>query len=354
MFKLLKRNKSRISPVSILFTSLKVLFLMIFSYCSFAGAPPPSIKQCKSKWVLTNITPGMQFGDFTIDSGSGTITLNGGAARTGGGLVNLVTAGSAVNSHQISITNRKDPEVCATYGITIDWNIDPTITPMTGNGNDITMSNVLVDIPGEPGTPFTVANLPYSFVPATLPVVIEITSQMNVAAPQINGVYTSAPYEIAVIQSAHVNRGTGIADTFAITPLTLTPGVNMDFGMVASGSTGGMIVLNEVSGARTVASGDADVVSNAASGTPGTFTIQGNAGLSFNVSYVDGTLTDPSGANAMTISNFTDTTATLTLTGGLDAFSVGATLQLNPYQPAGNYSTANPGGTPYSITVNYN
>ena len=128
----------------------------------------------------------------------------------------------------------------------------------------------------------------------------------------------------------------------------------MDFGQISSGSAGGTIILNETSGARSVGSGDADVVSNATAGTPGTFTIQGDIGLTFNVSYVNGMLTDPAGSNAMTISGFTDTTAAITLTGGADPFSVGATLTLSGSQPAGNYSTANPGGVPYSITVNYN
>ena len=54
------------------------------------------------------------------------------------------------------------------------------------------------------------------------------------------------------------------------------------------------------------------------------------------------------------LSSFTDTTVGLVLTGGSDSFSVGATLTLNGLQSKGNYSTANPGGTPYTVTVNYN
>ena len=128
----------------------------------------------------------------------------------------------------------------------------------------------------------------------------------------------------------------------------------MDFGQIAAGSTGGTIILNETSGIRSVGSGDADIVNDAVVGTPGTFTITGDAGLTFNVSYTNGSLTDSTGGNVITISTFTDTTAAITLTGGADPFSVGATLTLSGSQPAGTYSTANPGGIPYSITVNYN
>ena len=335
-------------------TVLLAFYILTMALNSFSAPPPPSINQCKSKWTLTNITSGMQFGDFTIGSGTGSIILNGGTARTNTGTVNFVAAGSAVNSHQISITNTKDPVICATYGITIAWNIDPTTTPMVGAGANITMSNILVDIPGEAGTPFTVANLPYSFIPASLPIVLEITSQMNASFPQVNGAYISTAYDIGVIQGAANTSGTGIADTFSITPLTLTPGVNMNFGLVSTGSAGGTILLNEASGVRSVGSGDADVVNGAVVGIPGTFTIQGNIGLTFGVSYTNGSLTNSVGGNAMAISGFTDTTGSLILTGGVDSFSVGATLNLNASQPAGNYSTANPGGVPYSITVNYN
>ena len=346
---LLNRLRYQKYPVIVLILRSVLFFLILVPSSSYAL----NINQCKSKWVLTNVTPGMQFGDFTIESGTGTITLNGGAARTGGGTVSLVAAGSAVNSHQIQINNTKDP-TCGQYGITIIWNIDPTTTPMVGAGTNITMNNVLVDIPGEAGTPFSIASMPYTFSPAVLPFVIEITSQMNTAFPQANGAYTSATYDIGVIQSGTNTAITGVADSFSITPLTLTPGVSMDFGQISSGTAGGTIILNETSGARSVSAGDADVVSNAVAGTPGAFTITGDVGMAFNVSYVDGVLTDASGGNPITIGAFTDTTATLILTGGVDSFSVGASLTLTGSQPAGNYSTSNPGGVPYSITVNYN
>lgn len=345
------RKKYQSHLANTLVSRLLAFCILTISLSSYAVPP---VKNCKRDWSQVNITPGMQFGDFAIESGSGTITLNGGGARTSGGTVDLASAGSAVSSHQISITNTLDPD-CAIYGISFEWQKDPTATPMKMvGGTDIPMSNVLLHIPGETGSPFTLPTPTLYLNPASLPITIEVTSQMATAFPQVGGAYASAPYRLQLIQDGRSARVSGRATSFSITPLTLTPGVNMDFGLISSGSAGGTIILNETSGARSVGSGDADVVSNAAAGTPGTFTIQGDIGLTFNVSYVNGVLTDPAGGNAMTISGFTDTTAAITLTGAADPFSVGATLTLSGSQPAGNYSTANPGGVPYSITVNYN
>ena len=332
---------------------LRLILFLCATMTAMNSYAAPSLRQCRNNWTLTNITPGMQFGDFAIDSGSGTITLTGGSSRTAGGTVDLVSAGHAVNSHQISITNTRDP-ACAIYGIVLDFRRGPDRRPMTGPGTNIPMSNVLVYIPGESGSPFTLPTPTLYLDPTSLPITIEITAQMDTSFPQTGGLYRSRPYSIQLAQSNRRVRLSGRADTFAVTPLTLTPGTSMDFGQIASGTMGGSITLDAISGIRTTVSGDADVVSGAISGTPGTFTVQGDTGLSFNVSYGNGLLTDSSGGNGITISGFTDTTAAMTLTGGADSFSVGATLTLTGSQPPGNYSTANPGGSPYTITVNYN
>lgn len=338
-------------------TVIKSFYCIILFLCatviSLESYAVPSVWQCRNSWRLTNITPGMQFGDFAISSGSGTITLTGGSSRTAGGAVDLASAGHAVNSHQISITNTRDP-ACAIYGIVLEFRRGPESRPMTGPGSSIPMTNVLVYVPGESGSPFTLPTPTLYLDPTSLPVTIEITAQMDTAFPQTGGLYRSRQYSIQLTQRNRSVRSSGRADTFVITPLTLSPGLNMDFGQIASGSSGGAITLDATSGTRIVTSGNADVVSGGTPGTPGTFTIQGNTGLSFNVSYGNGLLTDASGGNGITISNFTDTTAAMILTGGADTFSVGATITLTGSQPAGSYSTANPGGSPYTITVNYN
>ncbi len=57
----------------------------------------------------------------------------------------------------------------------------------------------------------------------------------------------------------------------------------------------------------------------------------------------------------MTVTAFTsDPSGTGTLTGGTQTLTVGGTLNVNAGQAAGTYSTASSGGTPLTITVNYN
>lgn len=335
-----------------------VLQLLMFCILSISlnsyAAPPPSPNTCKKRWTVTNITPGMYFGDFTIESGSGTIDLNVGSTRSSGGSVDLVNAGSAVSTHQLQISNSLGTAVCAAFGIVID--VVPLPTTMSdgaGNNIAITTNSVKVDIPSETGTPFSP---PFTYNATNAPpqnLVVEVISQMSTSSPQPSGLYQSVAYDFTVTQSGTTVTSGGVAEAFSITPLTLTAGVAMDFGKVASGLAGGTIIL-DTSGARSVGSGDADIIGDATAGVPGTFTLQGDAGLAFSISYGNGALTDLAGGNAIIISGFTDTTAALTLTGNADPFSVGATLTLSGSQPEGDYSTANPGGAPYVVTVNYN
>ena len=329
---------------------LVILCILAMSLNCYA-APPPSPNTCKSRWTINNVTAGMYFGDFTIESGTGTIDLNAGSTRSGGGNIDLVNAGSAVSTHQIQISNSLGTALCADFGVTIS--VVPTPALMSGAGNDIPISNVLVDIPGEPGTPFTPPFTYTAVAGAPENLMVEIISRMSASSPQSSGLYQSAGYAFSLTQSGTTTSVNGVVEALAITPLTLTSGVAMDFGEVASGLAGGTIVLN-TSGARSVGSGDVDIIGDSTSGVPGTFTVQGDAGLAFSISYANGALTDSGGGNSIIISSFTDTAAALTLTGNADPFSVGATLTLTGSQPEGNYSTANPGGVPYVVTVNYN
>lgn len=329
-----------------LFKRLLLVFFLLATLSEYAAAE--TLKRCKTQWRLNNITTGMSFGTFSIEvpAAASTITLTGGGARTSTGSIDLVS-GSAINSHQIEINNRLSFD-CGLHGITIDLPKHPDSMPMGGPGADIAISNTQVVISGE-----GLVTLPYTFYPPSVPLNMEITSTMTPSAGQLSGAYASRNYQITVEQDGRSGKKNGKSTTVAITPLTLTAGVAMNFGQVASGSTGGTLIM-DASGARSVGSGDADVVNDGAAGTAGTFFVVGDAGLAFSVTYVDGVLRNDLDASTMTIGSFTDTSAGLVLTGGSDPFSVGATLTLNGLQSKGNYSTANPGGTPYSVTVNYN
>ena len=329
-----------------LFKRLLLVCFLLSTLSEYAAAA--TLKQCKRKWRLNNITTGMSFGTFSIEvpAVASTITLTGGGARTSTGSIDLVS-GSAINSHQIEIDNTQSFD-CGLYGITIDFSKVPDSMPMRGTGADIPISNTQVIISGE-----GLVTLPYTFYPPSVPLNMEITSTMTPTAGQMSGAYASRNYTITVEQDGGSRKKNGKSTTVAITPLALTAGVAMNFGQIASGSSGGTLIM-DTSGARSVGSGDADVVNNGVAGTAGTFFIVGDASLTFSVTYTDGVLRNNLDASTMTISGFTDTSTGLVLTGGSDSFSVGATLTLNGLQSKGNYSTANPGGTPYSVTVNYN
>ena len=318
---------------------------MLSTLSNYAAAA--SLKQCKGKWRLNNITTGMSFGTFSIESpaAASTIALTGGGARTSTGSIDLVS-GSAINSHQLEINNTQSFD-CGLYGITIDLPKHPDSKPMRGPGTDIAISNTQVVISGE-----GLVTLPYTFFPPSVPLNMEITSTMTPTAGQTSGAYASRNYQVTVEQDGRSRKKNGKSTAVAITPLALTAGVAMNFGQIASGSMGGTLIM-DASGARSAGSGDADVVNDGTAGTAGTFFVVGDVGLTFSVTYADGVLRNNLDASTMMISSFTDTSAGLVLTGGSDSFSVGATLTLNGLQSKGDYSTANPGGTPYSVTVNY-
>lgn len=145
----------------------------------------------------------------------------------------------------------------------------------------------------------------------------------------------------------------GQADATVVAPLTLSENIAMDFGTISGGTAAGTVVLT-TGGARSV-TGDAQTIA-AGAGAAGDFTINGEAGLAYTVSYTNGTLSDGVAAgNNMVVDTFNDN-STGTTSGAAQIFQVGATLNVGAGQAAGNYSTTNTGtgGAAYTITVNYN
>ena len=152
----------------------------------------------------------------------------------------------------------------------------------------------------------------------------------------------------STLTAATVN---GTATATVIAPLLLVAGVAMDFGSIAAGVGGGTVVLN-TAGSRASVTGDINAIGGAPGGTAGAFTIQGAALTAYTMGIAGGTLTDAGGLNPMTLGTFTNTAGALT--GAADAFTVGATMTVPGSQPAGAYSTGNPGGAAYVVTANYN
>ena len=139
----------------------------------------------------------------------------------------------------------------------------------------------------------------------------------------------------------------GAADATVVEPLSLAQTSNISFGSIDVSTVGGTVVLAE-DGSRTV-TGDVIAITSGA-GSAGVFTIQGAAAQSYSMSISDGVISD--GVNTMTVTTFVYTAPALT--GGVDSFNVGASLNVNANQPAGVYDTVNAGGTPVNVTANYN
>lgn len=131
-----------------------------------------------------------------------------------------------------------------------------------------------------------------------------------------------------------------------ITPITLTNTAALQFGNVVASTTAGTIVVSSA-GVRSATLG-----ATAISGLPvsaAAFTVGGGANRTFTITLpASTTITD--GTNNMTVGTFTSSLgASSTLDGsGAAALAVGATLNVNASQPAGEYT-----GT-FSVTVAYN
>ena len=141
----------------------------------------------------------------------------------------------------------------------------------------------------------------------------------------------------------------GVATANVITPLVISNLVAMNFGDIAAGSLGGDITM-AAGGGLTVTAGDADII-GPTTGTPLTFDITGEALQAYTLTVSDGVLSD-GGIETMAVA--TTSPAGPALTGAAVSVEVTGVLTLGASQPAGIYSTANGGGTPITITANYN
>ena len=337
------QNRSTISTLAIGCLVVAWVLDVTLTSPAVAQAPPP-IKQCGRNWVLSAITP-MDFGAFSIDSGSGTITMDSFGALTTTGAITLF-ASQPVTAYVINVNNTFD-SACATLGFDLDWRSLPG--PLRGRGADIPQSNVLLSIPayGQAN-----ATLPLTIDPGpgnTIPFTITIYATISPTAPQTSDTYQSRNYVLELIQ----DRATRVtSNTFAtvFSPLGIAETAVMDFGTIAGGQTPRTVVLDNAGG-RTF-TGDTQILA-AGPGASATFQISGEPNLSYTLTFSNGVLSN-AGGQQMTLTSFTHTASGTVPAAGSDTFQVGATLNVDAIQPAGAYSTSNAGGTPYTVTISYN
>jgi hypothetical protein len=317
---------------------------VVFYSLAVAQAAPP-INQCRKNWVLSEITP-LDFGAFSIEAGSGTISMNSFGALTTTGAINLFTS-QPVTAFVVSADNTLS-SACATYGFDLDWQRAPG--PLKGRGADIPQTNILVSIPAyglsDVSLPQTIA----AGAGNTLPFTITIYSTISPTAPQTSDTYQSGNHTLELQQSNGRARLTSRTSATVFAPLAIVEQAVMNFGTLAGGQTPGTVVL-DTAGGRSF-TGGAQILA-AGPGASATFQLTGEPNLSYTLSFTDGVLSD-GGGQQMTLTNFTHTASGIMPAAGTDTFQVGASLNVDAIQPAGAYSTSNAGGTPYTVTISYN
>jgi hypothetical protein len=332
--------------------SIKTLFLpgvmlLVASMATMleAAPKPPNIKQCKSKWVLTTTQP-MVFGSFAIEAGSGSLSMDSNAALTTAGLISLSTA-IPVTTFVVNVDNTKSA-ICATHGFDLSWSVLPA--PLTGPGSAIPLTNVRVTIPAyslnNVSLPQTIAANPGNTIPFTM----TIHGSIAVVSPQSAGAYLSPTFTVDLTQEGTAKSASSTAGATSLVPLSIVETVPMDFGTVAGGPIAGTVILDTF-GSRSLTGDVQSLITGP--GNAASFQVSGEPSQVYSLTYGNGTLAN-AGGQQLSLSAFTDNSLGTLPGAGVETFQVGATLSIGSNQPAGLYSTSNGGGSPYTITINYN
>jgi hypothetical protein len=164
---------------------------------------------------------------------------------------------------------------------------------------------------------------------------------------------------LTAITFGQTNVASANATATLVAPITIARTAHLNFGDVyVSAATPGTIVIG-TDGTRS-ATGGAGLPAIGAVGNAATFDVTGtnNDTYTITLSPASINITDVAGLNPLVVDTFTQAAAagvlgTLSAT-GTQTINVGATLTLPANHPTGAYSSANPSGQTFSITVNYN
>ena len=303
------------------------------------GAPPPNANQCKAGWSMLAGVTDLAFGAFVVESGAGSLTMDNLNVVTAPANISLL-ASIPTTTFTASLTNTNT--ACGNDSFTVNATVPdlagPGLMPVATLMTVIdSLGNALVSN-GAPPQVLSTINLPVSVI-----------IHGGLTANPLAGAYTSA---ITVDFTDSVGTALsviGAATATSVTPVSLLETVAMNFGTVSGGNLAGTVIIDTLGG-RAI-TGDAQIIT-VGPGNAGEFQITGAASMAYLL-----TITGPailvSGANTMNAHTFTNnSTGVLPAVTGIELFQVGATLDIAPSQAAGTYSTI--GGTPYTVTVNYN
>jgi hypothetical protein len=158
------------------------------------------------------------------------------------------------------------------------------------------------------------------------------------------------------------NTADADASAKAVAAIAITKTTDFNFGTIVPGASSGTVVLS-TGGSRSVSGGT--VLGNGTTPAAAVFGVTGDGTSTFSVTFSNGVTLSDGSSHTMSVGTYvlkvgagSDQTSNYsgTLSSGAATLTVGATLSVDTSgnNPAGTYSTANQGGTPLTVTVNYN
>lgn len=309
------------------------------------GAPRPNANQCKGGWTLQTGATDLSFGAFALESGTGILSISSAAQLTAPANISL-SAATPVTTFTATLNNTNT--ACGSDGFTINATA-PDLT--TGAGSPMPLNLVMTAVDSLGTILVADATLPQILTTANLPVSLVFHGDLTATFPQGAGAYT-APVSVDFTDAVGTSLiAGGTATATSLTPISLLETVMMNFGTVAGGRLPGTVIMDTL-GARS-STGDAQIITSGP-GNAGSFQITGEPALSYSLLVSGPAVLENAGGQQLTASGFTNNSAGTVPASGIEVFQIGATLNLQAGQAAGNYSTATGGGSAFTITVNYN
>ncbi len=149
------------------------------------------------------------------------------------------------------------------------------------------------------------------------------------------------------VQSQTTATANFTASVTIVQPITLITTSDMNFANIDA-KNGGQIILTPDN--TRISTGGVELA-GAENLSAATFMVSGQSGYTYDISLPDDTYTLTNGIESMVINNFTSSSSNGNLIADeSQIIRVGATLNVNPNQTPGFYSTP----APLNVTVNYN
>lgn len=141
------------------------------------------------------------------------------------------------------------------------------------------------------------------------------------------------------------------AQATIVQPINLSKVRDLSFGIISPGETSGTVVIAPTAASTRIASGGATLPPGSGTVHSAIFIASGANGSTYSITLPSAAITLSDGTNLMTVDNFTSVpSGSGSFTPGSQTIYVGATLNVNANQEAGDYESTQD----FEVTVNYN